>query len=145
MNKTILIAIGGAIILTGFLFTRQAGQPAPLAPPNEISPATPTDTSPSPMTDSGDLDQQRAFAQCLVDAGMVVYVSRTCPACSAFSRLLGGYDVADGLFVECSLSGLRCEAEMQTNYVPEIQINGELFEGDRDLESLSSATGCDLP
>jgi len=84
------------------------------------------------------------FIQCLIDQGMVVYASRTCPACAQFAQELGGYDKVGSLFVECSEEQERCENEMKTNFVPEIQINGEVYQGPRDIESLSKITGCEL-
>jgi hypothetical protein len=82
------------------------------------------------------------FISCLIDRGVVVYASRTCPACFAFAESLGGYAKVENLFVECNDKPERCETEMKTRYVPEIQINGELYIGSRNLESLSEVTGC---
>ena len=84
------------------------------------------------------------FVECLVDAGMVVYGSKTCPACMNLVEKFGGYDEMGDLFVSCGDDGDRCEKEMQTNYVPVIQINGELFEDGRELEDFAKATGCEL-
>ncbi len=84
------------------------------------------------------------FIQCLIDSGMEVYASKTCPACSDFANSLGGYDAIANLFVFCDDDMDRCNEKMQTNYVPEIQINGEVHEGSRDLDSLADLTGCKL-
>lgn len=84
------------------------------------------------------------FIQCLIDSGMEVYASKTCPACSDFANSLGGYDAIANLFVFCDDDMDRCNEKMQTNYVPEIQINGEVYEGSRDLDSLADLTGCKL-
>lgn len=84
------------------------------------------------------------FIQCLVDSGMEVYASKTCPACVSFADTLGGYDVLDDLFVFCNTDMEKCNENMQTNYVPEIQFNGEVYEDSRDLDSLASLTGCTL-
>ncbi len=84
------------------------------------------------------------FIQCLADSGMVVYASETCPACSSLANQFGGYEAVEDLFVLCGDQGDRCNDEMQTNYVPEIQINGELFEGNRTLEDFATKTGCVL-
>ena len=84
------------------------------------------------------------FVRCLANAGVVVYGSKTCPACFALVETLGGYDVAAPVYVECAENPQRCEAEMRTNYVPEIQIKGAAFDGPRTLEGLSEATGCKL-
>jgi hypothetical protein len=86
----------------------------------------------------------REFIQCLVDSGMVVYASETCPACSNLADQFGGYEAVEGLFVLCGDQGDRCSDEMQTNYVPEIQINGILFEGNRTFENFATKTDCVL-
>ena len=86
-----------------------------------------------------------SFARCLVDSGVVIYVSKTCPACKDLVNKLGGYDVADGLFVECGQDPALCRANMQTKYVPEIQINGEVVEFQNRIDGLSKETGCILP
>ncbi len=82
------------------------------------------------------------FIQCLVDSGMVVYASKTCPACTNLADLFGGYESVEDLFVICSEERERCDLEMKRNAVPEIQINGELLEGARSLENFAQKTGC---
>ncbi len=92
-----------------------------------------------------ELQELSAFNDCLADNGMVIYGSDTCPACRALVSLLGGYDVASSVFVECGKNRERCNEETQTGYVPEIQLNGELYEGGRTLEALGELTGCTTP
>jgi hypothetical protein len=75
----------------------------------------------------------RSYVTCLQEAGVVIYGSATCPACAALVESLGGLDAVKPIYVECHKETERCSNEMKTNYVPEIQINGELFEGDRNL------------
>lgn len=98
-----------------------------------------------PVTDPGnDPVTPEAFVQCLADAGVVVYGSNTCPACTQFANSLGGYDVIAPIYVECTSEWERCSVEMQGNFVPEIQINGVLYEGSRAPEELALVTGCEL-
>lgn len=85
-----------------------------------------------------------SFINCLVEKGMVVYASKTCPACVSFADLFGGYDKVDSLFVICNQEPERCGLEMKDRFVPEIQIKGELYNGPRDLNSLAEETGCSL-
>jgi len=92
-----------------------------------------------------ELQELRIFNDCLADNGMVIYGSDTCPHCRTLVSLLGGYDVASSVFVECGKNRERCNEETQTNYVPEIQLNGEIYEGGKTLESLGEATGCSVP
>lgn len=84
------------------------------------------------------------LAQCLADAEVVVYGSETCPACFRFAQQFGGYDVIDPFYVECGNDPEACQENMQTSYVPEIQIQGELFSGPNAPEDLAEATNCKL-
>jgi hypothetical protein len=84
------------------------------------------------------------FIQCLVDSGMVVYASKTCPACSALANSFGGYDAVENLFVFCNDDSEACTENMQTTYVPEIQHNGVVFEGARTMDAFASLTDCEL-
>ncbi len=84
------------------------------------------------------------FISCLVDSGIVIYGSKTCPACVDLVTTFGGYDAVEDLFVFCSDAGKRCELEMQTNFVPEIQMNGELAEINRNLADFAEITNCEL-
>ncbi len=85
-----------------------------------------------------------SFVQCLSEAGVMVYGSSTCPACASLVSSFGGYEVIDPIYVECTEERDKCGQEMQTNYVPEIQISGQVYSGQRDLGSLAEATGCEI-
>ncbi len=80
------------------------------------------------------------YIACLKDAGVVIYGTKTCPACTALAESMGGYDVIAPIYVECWDEEERCALEMKTNYVPEIQINGEVYQGNRDM--LGQEVGC---
>ncbi len=80
---------------------------------------------------------------CLAEAGVVIYGSVTCPFCTQLAESLGGYDMIDPIYVECPDDPERCEAEMYGRGVPEIQIEGELYQGSRDPADLAEAVGCD--
>jgi len=84
------------------------------------------------------------FVSCLVDQKMIVYASKTCPACTMFAQEFGGYDTVEDLFVLCSQEREKCGNEMKTGFVPEIQIDGELYEGQRDLRLLGEEVECEL-
>ncbi len=102
---------------------------------------TPQQTSYS----EAELIELRAFNKCLADNGLVIYGSNTCPHCRNLVTLLGGYDVASSIYVECSQERERCNNEAKTGYIPEIQLNGEIFEDARTLESFAQETGCPVP
>jgi len=85
------------------------------------------------------------FIACLKDAGVVVYGSEWCPACSALVESLGGYEMAEPIYVECTVEEERCDEEMEGGLVPEIQIEGKLFKtGVIPVQLLADETGCEL-
>ncbi len=85
-----------------------------------------------------------SFIECLEKEGMVIYGSKTCPYCTQLANSLGGYDAVSLIYVECSEERERCNQEMQTRYVPEIQIKGNLYDGSRESEALAKETGCEF-
>ncbi len=81
---------------------------------------------------------------CLAENGVVIYGTKWCPACERLINSFGGYDLASPIYVECTEEEERCAEEQKTGFVPEIQIDGELYEGGRDLQSLSEKVGCQI-
>lgn len=90
------------------------------------------------------LESNGNFIQCLADRGLVIYGSRTCPACAQLVESLGGHEAVNPVYVECAEERERCNQNMQTNYVPEIQINGQVYAGSRAPEALGEAVGCPI-
>ena len=90
------------------------------------------------------MNDREDFVQCLVDSGVVVYVSDTCPACTSLANEFGGYDAVEGLFVNCNEKSEICEVQMQTNTVPEVQYEGDVLEGMVSVEDFSKLTGCEI-
>ncbi len=80
----------------------------------------------------------------MAEAGLIIYGSRTCPACASLANSLGGYEKIEPIYVECSEKWEKCSAEMQTRYVPEIQIQGELYEGPRNPTEIGNAVSCEI-
>ena len=87
----------------------------------------------------------KEFNECLAENGMVIYGSRTCPACIELIETLGGYEAAKPVYIECTEERQICQKETKTNYVPEIQINREIYDGQRTQQGFSEATGCHVP
>ena len=116
-NKKILIIVTVIIIITGLFFA---------------------------LRNLGERKAMDSFVQCLAEAGVVIYGSEYCPACLHLVESFGGYEIINPIYIECSEERERCRAEMQTDYVPEIQIKGELYVGPRDLDSFGRAAGCQL-
>lgn len=95
-----------------------------------------------PEEETEEEKEPETFVQCLANKGVVIYGIRTCPACRQLADNFGGYDAISLIYVECSDERARCQNEMKTGYVPEIQIMGKLFQDGRTPKDLSQATGC---
>ncbi|MFW6014427.1 MAG: hypothetical protein ACOCZQ_02085 [Nanoarchaeota archaeon] len=93
--------------------------------------------------DEGTVDMKE-FNECLSDNGMTIYGMKSCPHCTNLVESLGGYDSAEPVYVECTENEKRCKDEMQGAGVPEIQLDGEVYSGERSPERLAEATGCSL-
>ncbi len=148
MKKNILIVIIFLLVMTGIVIFIESikteeslGEEEISLNEDDLSVETGLDLEPS--IDLND-ELNNDFIQCLADSGMVIYGSRTCPACTQLAESFGGYDKIALIYVECSEERERCSSEMQTNYVPEIQIQGNLYEGSRDLGYLAKITDCEL-
>ncbi len=129
MKKNILIAVIFLVIIIGIvsIITIETGE----------------------NLNEDDSNLSNDFIQCLADAGVVIYGSKTCPACAQLEEEYSGYKTIKPIYLDCS--GLstkeemeRCMDEMKTKYVPEIQIEGELFEGWGSPETLAEEVGCQL-
>ncbi len=143
MNKIILIIaivvlVGGGVLLLSREVTDENNKLLPEEEFNEDN---------SQDEEKGDVDS--SFIDCLVDAGVVIYGSSTCPACAQLENEWGGREVVDPIYLDCSGLGTveeteRCGSEMKTRFVPEVQINGELFDKWGSPENLAKETGCEL-
>ena len=93
-------------------------------------------------------EEMSSLIDCLAEEDLVIYGAEWCPACTQLAESLGGYDAIDPIYVECAEGteeeARRCQEETQTTYVPEIQIDGELYEGPNDPQSLANEVGCEL-
>lgn len=93
---------------------------------------------------SSDITDMDELVSCLKTAGVVIYGSVTCPFCKQLVDSFGGYDVVDAIYVECSVYPDRCTNELIGRGVPEIQIEGEMYQGSRKPEEIGSAVGCEF-
>ncbi|MEA2092825.1 MAG: hypothetical protein U9P61_02550 [Patescibacteria group bacterium] len=85
-----------------------------------------------------------SLVECLEGANVIAYGSRTCPHCLALVESFGGYDIIDPIYVECSSGDKRCQTDKQTGYVPEVQIDGELYQGERSPVAIAAVAGCEF-
>ncbi len=82
------------------------------------------------------------LVSCLKNKDVVVYGSKTCPACASLAEGFGGYDVISSIYVECTEEREKCDAVKETKYVPEIQIAGEVYNGNRSPAQIAAAVNC---
>lgn len=109
--------------------------------PKRTMTPVPTQTATQPPYSTEELQQ---FVDCLDQAGLKIYGAKSCGYCQQLVNMLGGYDVVDPIYVECSENQQLCQ-EKGIEYYPTILINGSKFEGSRNYQALSQATGCPLP
>ena len=79
---------------------------------------------------------------CLEESGVVLYGSKYCPSCNELVNSFGGYEMVSSIYIECDDNIERCLEELKTEYVPEIQINGILYEGKKDIKEIAKEVGC---
>ncbi|GEM_PF-658956 len=79
---------------------------------------------------------------CLSEEGVMFYGSDWCPYCTELVEEFGGYETVDPIYVECTEEQERCEEEMVGTGVPEIQINREVYSGERSQEAIAQEVGC---
>ncbi len=87
-------------------------------------------------------EELKSIVSCLADKGVVVYGLDTCPACSSLIANFGGKDIIEEVYVECNKDRDRCDKEKLTTFVPEIHIDGELYEGSRTPSAIAVEAGC---
>ncbi len=94
-------------------------------------------------------DEMVELIDCLAEEGLVIYGARWCPACNRLIEPFGGYEIADPIYVECSYEYgskeelARCNRETKTEYVPEIQVDGEIYTGSNFPRHFADLLGCE--
>ena len=93
-------------------------------------------------------NQYDNFAKCLTEKGVKMYGAYWCPHCADQKRLFGN-SFQYVIYVECAIPGDNskqtpiCEQNKIQGY-PTWEINGEKSSGVKDIETLSSLSGCAL-
>ncbi len=100
-----------------------------------------TEETPTGQVTAGETGE---LVECLDDNDVLIYGAEWCPYCTELAESFGGYDVVDPIWVECTEEEQRCEQEMIDEGVPEIQIDGEMYHGVREPESIGEAVGCEI-
>ncbi len=137
MKNTILAIIVGGLLITSSLYITAEKEVNDLNQDEEIE------------EELSNEKVSEEFVNCLQEKGVVIYGSSTCSACAKLEEEYGGYSVMEKIYLDCSGLGseedfMECREKMQTGYVPEVQIKGELFDGWGSPENLSKETGCPL-
>ncbi len=133
MYKTILAVLIGALLVGGAYYA-----------------ATPQEENVINVGENGQEEEPAVneemakLIDCLAEKGVVIYGSEWCPACAQLVDAFGGYDTVAPLYVECTEEEERCGEEKKTGYVPEIQIEGELYTGRRTPSALAVKVECSL-
>ncbi len=143
MNKIILVATLLVILFAGILFLAESGEQREIS---EMGGAALYEREPSSKGNSN-MPQEASsdeFILCLNEAGVVIYGMAWCPACKQLADSLGGYEIIEPIYVECTDENERCDEEMKSAYVPEIQIRGEIYEGSRSPSDIAATTGCKI-
>ncbi len=100
------------------------------------------DTADEKEPDDVVVKEENDFISCLENKGVVIYGYAWCPACKQLVEHLGGYDIVEPIYVECTQEEDRCREEMIGMDVPEIQIQGEIYKGSRNIEKIAEKTSC---
>jgi len=92
-----------------------------------------------------DLIKLKTFSSCLAEKGLIIYGANWCGWTKKLAvDTLGGFDIAGNAYVECTEEEELCSQEGVTGY-PTVKLNGESYSGERTLEALGEATGCNVP
>jgi ElaB/YqjD/DUF883 family membrane-anchored ribosome-binding protein len=87
-------------------------------------------------------ERTRNFIECLEDEEFVIYGFKGLPDCDKLLSQFGDYNFVDLIYIECSENEEKCINEMKEYYVPEIQIKGDVYQGETDTSSVEIETGC---
>ena len=83
-----------------------------------------------------------SFAQCLTDAGVVMYGTDWCSYCQRQKDLFGNsFRLIES--VDCDRNRQECVVAGVTGF-PTWKINGQLYPGLQSLERLSELTSCEI-
>ncbi len=149
MNNILATIIGLTIIFSAFYYALGdidfLSKEATISIPEEEEVLIEKDPVTEEPDDESFVEEEMSnFVYCLKEEGVVIYGSEWCPFCVQLVESFGGYPFIDPIYVECTKEEERCQDEMHTSGVPEIQIKGELYTGSRELSVLGEVVGCEL-
>lgn len=110
---------------------------------SQNSESSTTQTQPTSYSEE-DLEAIAEVIDCYAEKDVKVYGANWCGYTNAFVETLGGYEVIDSIYVECTEETDLCSEEEIKGY-PTTKISGESYSGARTFEGLSQETGCPVP
>ena len=105
---------------------------------------TTTTTTTQPQELNIEEEDLKEFIGCLKDSGFKIYGANWCGWTNKLVTMLGGFDMVEPIYVECTEQKEECDNAGVTGY-PTIIINEEMYQGERTFKALSDATGCEIP
>jgi glutaredoxin len=87
-------------------------------------------------------DKYDNFAKCLTEKGAILYASKYCPHCKNQKDMFGS-SVRFLNMIDCADNEQKCTNDGITG-VPTWIINGQRYTGEKQLDVLSSLSGCPL-
>ncbi len=97
----------------------------------------------APTTDLPEEDLKE-FIGCLSRSGFLIYGANWCGFTVDVVSMLGGWELVEPIYVECSEKPALCEEKEIAGY-PTILLNDREFPGARRIEDFALHTGCPLP
>jgi hypothetical protein len=85
-----------------------------------------------------------SFNDCLAEKGIKIYGANWCGYTKALVENLGGFELVNSVYVECTEDEELCAEKNIAGY-PTILLDGEKISPARNFEGLSEATGCIVP
>ncbi len=103
-----------------------------------------TTTTTQPQELNIDEEDLREFIDCLKDSGFEIYGANWCGWTKKLVTMLGGFDMVEPIYVECTEQKEECDNAGVTGY-PTIIINGKRYQGQITFKAFSDATSCEIP
>ncbi len=100
----------------------------------------------SEASELSDIDPQElaGFIDCLAKADFIVYGADWCGWTTQLMQMLGGLEIMESIYVECTEKSELCQEKNIAGY-PTILINDKQYQRERTLKGFSEATGCPAP
>lgn len=103
-----------------------------------------TTTTTQPQELNIEEEDLKEFIGCLKDSDFKIYGANWCGYTTQLVAMLGGFDMVEPIYIECTEQKEECDNAGVTGY-PTIIIGGEGYRGDRTFKAFSDVTGCAIP